>query len=219
MNENTGAAHPRPLARRIAERRLQLGLSENALATRAGMSPRCPRQLIEVGPDFDPGGLVRIAASLGLTYQELSEGRADPPPGQTGPGPPPVLARLTTAECWDRLGPHGLGRIALAAGPGPAVFPVNYAVDAGTVVYHTATEGACAPEAGAAVAFEVDLVDDQNSAGWSVLISGTAERVEGPAAIRHLAERHAAEPWAGGDRPLWIRIRPDTVTGRRTKTI
>lgn len=183
------------------------------------MSPRYLQQLLEAGPDFDPGGLAQIATSLGVTYQELLEGRADPPPGQTGPAPRPVLVHLTTAECWDKLGTRGVGRVALPAQPGPAVLPVNYAVDAGTIVYRTEPRGAAAPETGAAVSFEVDRVDDRTSQAWSVLVTGFAERVEDPATMRHLTERHAAEPWAGGNRPLWIRIRPDTVTGRRVTTM
>lgn len=58
-------------------------------------------------------------------------------------------------------------------------------------------------------------MDERLSQGWSVLISGTAERVDDPAAVRALAARAATEPWAGGDRPLWIRVRPGNVTGRR----
>jgi len=223
VNQNTGAVRPGTdplaLARHIADRRMQLGLSENALANRSGMSPRYLRQLLEIGPDFDPGGMGRIAAALDLSSEELLEGRADPPPGQSGPGSRPVLARLTTAECWDKLGTHGVGRVALPARPAPTVFPVNYAIDADTIVYRTAPRVSAAPETGAGVSFEVDRVDDQHSAGWSVLVTGTAERIEDPAAMRHFSERHVAQPWAGGDRPLWIRIRPGTVTGRRITTM
>lgn len=223
MNEGAEAGRPQVnqdvLARRIAERRAQLGLSEEALAREASMSPRYLGQLIEEGPDFDSGGLLRIAAALDLTYQELLDGRRDPPPGQTEPGPRPVLVHLTVHECWDKLGTHGVGRIALPVQPGPAVFPVNYAVDAGSIVFRTAPRGPAAPETGAALSFQADRMDDRLGQGWSVLVTGTAERIDDPAAVRRLAQRHAAQPWAGGDRPLWIRIRPDTVTGRRIATM
>lgn len=219
MTDSTGTGSPRTdprlLARHIAERRVQLGLSENALATRAGMSPRYLQQLLAAGPEFDPGGLDRIATSLDLTDQELLAGHADPPPGRTGPGSRPVPARLTTAECWDRLATRGVGRVALPARPGPAVFPVNYAVDAGTIVYRTAPRGSAAPESGATLSFEVDRVDDRVSEGWSVLVTGTAEHIDDPATTRHLVGLHAGQPWAGGSRHLWIRIRPGTVSGRR----
>jgi len=206
---------PEDLARRIAERRAQLGLGPDAVARQAGMSPRYMEQLIEAGPDFDSGGFLRIAAALGLTYRELLEGRSDPPPGQTGPGPRPVLVRLTPHECWDRLGTHGVGRVALPVRPAPAVFPVNYAVDSHSIVYRTTPRGPAAPETGAAVSFQVDRTDDRLSQGWSVLLTGSAERVEDPAVVSRLDEQETAQSWAGGERPLWIRIRPDTVTGRR----
>jgi nitroimidazol reductase NimA-like FMN-containing flavoprotein (pyridoxamine 5'-phosphate oxidase superfamily) len=210
---------PGAIERRIAERRRQLGLSEDDLAAAASMAPRYLQHLLEAGPDFDPGGFVRIAVALHLTYQELVEGRGDLPPGQTGPGAQPVLARLTVEECWDKLGIRGMGRLALPIEPGPAVFPVNYGVDARSIVYRTVPGGAAAPETGASVSFQVDRIDEHLAQGWSVLVTGTAERVEDPAAVRHLAQEHTAEPWAGGERSLWIRIRPDTVSGRRITTM
>lgn len=137
-----GRSDPEAVARRVARERTRLGLSEHALAGQAAMSPRYLRHLMDAGPDFDPGGFVRIAAALGLTYRELVDGRGDRAAGQAGPQPRPVLVRLTTAECWDLLGTHGVGHLALPADPAPAVFPVNFAVDAGTVVHRTAPGGA-----------------------------------------------------------------------------
>lgn len=219
MNANAGpdagATVPGTIARRIGRRRAALGLSESALATQAGMTPRYFQHLLVQGPDFDPGGFLRIAAALQMTYHELLEGRSDPPPGQSAPAPRPALLRLTTAECWDRLGARGVGRVALPVQPGPAVFPVNYAVEARSILYRTANGGPAAPEAGARVSFQVDRVDDRLSQGWSVLITGVAQHIEHPATVRRLTEHFAVEPWAGGDRPLWIRIEPGEVTGRR----
>ncbi|WP_329139208.1 pyridoxamine 5'-phosphate oxidase family protein [Streptomyces sp. NBC_01476] len=210
---------PATVIRRVRERRKQLGMSENALATEAGMAPPYLRRLLESDTDFDPGGLVRVAAALGLTYEELLRGRSDPPPGQTGAAPRPVLIRLAESECWDRLGAHGVGRVAIPVRPGPAVLPVNYAVDAGTIVYRTAAQGAAAPDTGTAVSFQVDRIDDRLSQGWSVLVTGTAERISDPDTAGRLAAEHDVEPWAGGDRPLWMRIRPDGITGRRIGTM
>lgn len=205
-----------PIVRRIAERRAELGLSESALSTRAAMSPRYLQHLLDAGPDFDPGGLVRVAAALDLTYQELLEGRREPP-GRSEAGARPVLAQLSTAECWDKLGGHGVGRVAMPVQPGPAVLPVNYLVDEGTIVYRTTPGGPAQPAPGEGVSFQVDQIDDHLSRGWSVLLTGTAEHVEDGAEADRLAER-APEPWAGGDRPVWIRVRPKSVTGRRIHT-
>ncbi|MDH6144317.1 nitroimidazol reductase NimA-like FMN-containing flavoprotein (pyridoxamine 5'-phosphate oxidase superfamily) [Kitasatospora sp. GP30] len=211
--------NPRPapadVARRIAERSAQLGLTEGQLANQAGMAPRYLRQLVEADTGFDPSGLLRVAAALHLTYQELLEGRRDPPSGQGGAPSRPVLVRLTTSECWDKLGTHGVGRVVLLALPAPLAFPVNYTVDAETVVYRTTPHGAAAAESGAAVSFQVDHIDDHLRRGWSVLITGTAHHVNDPDTVRQLDQLPGTEPWAGGDRPLWVSVAPDQITGRR----
>ncbi|MFD0263255.1 helix-turn-helix domain-containing protein [Kitasatospora indigofera] len=225
MNSRTDGSAPPPsgpdpahIARRIAERRNRLDLTEDDLATRAGMAPSYLRHLVQAGPDFDRAGFLRIAAALGLSYPELLEGRSDRPPGHGGAPTHPVLVHLGDEECWDRIGARGVGRIALPARTGPMVVPVNYLADAGTLVYRTDPHGAAAPEPGAAVSFQVDRVDDRLTRGWSVLVTGTADHVHDPAEVERLQQLETAYgtlPWAGGERPLWVRITPEQVTGRR----
>ncbi|MFF2747241.1 helix-turn-helix domain-containing protein [Kitasatospora sp. NPDC058048] len=209
---------PAVVARRIAERREQLGLGEEALAHRASMAPRYLRCLLEAGPSFDPGGFVRIAAALDSTPEELVSGRADAPPGQGGPGPRPRLLDLTEQECWQLVGDHGIGRIALPVEPGPVVLPVNYVVDRGSFAYRTGEHGAASPEEGAAVSFQVDHIDEYLGRGWSVLALGPAHYVDDPVELERLAGLPGAAPWAGGDRPRWVRIRPEEVSGRQLVT-
>ncbi len=202
------------VARRIVERRDELGLNEQVLAYRAAMAPQYLRHLLEAGPAFDPAAFVRIAAALRTTWPALLEGRPDAPPGQSDPGPRPLLFHLTEPECWGLIGTRGVGRIALNAEPGPAVFPVNYAVDARTIVYRTAPRAAAPPD-GAKVSFQVDHIDDHLRQGWSCLILGEARHVDDPAESERLSALPGTTPWAGGHRALWVRIRPDEITGRR----
>ncbi|MFI8454668.1 helix-turn-helix domain-containing protein [Kitasatospora sp. NPDC085464] len=209
---------PAVVARRIAERREQLGLGEEELARRAAMAPRYLRHLLEAGPGFDPGGFVRIAAALGSSTDELLSGRADAPPGHGGPGPRPQLENLTEAECWELVGTHGIGRIGLPVEPGPVVLPVNYVVDRASFAYRTGARHATAPEEGAAVSFQVDHIDEYLGRGWSVLALGPAHYVDDPGELERLDGLVGAAPWAGGDRRLWVRIRPEEVTGRRLVT-
>ncbi|MEU7059149.1 pyridoxamine 5'-phosphate oxidase family protein [Streptomyces sp. NPDC046197] len=215
MNENTAGPADRELEHRIEVRLKQLGLTESELAAEASMSPRYFRHLIESGADFDPGGFLRIAAVLGMTYQELLEGRSDAPAGRGGAAQHPVLVKLTAKECWERLGTHGIGRVALPAHPGPSVFPVNYIVDGTTVLYRTDPQGAAVAEPGGEVSFQVDHVDECRRVGWSVLIAGTAEHVADPETVQRLTEQSFSEPWAGGLRNLWIRVVPAEISGRR----
>ncbi|MFD7415210.1 pyridoxamine 5'-phosphate oxidase family protein [Kitasatospora purpeofusca] len=63
--------------------------------------------------------------------------------------------------------------------------------------------------------FQIDHLDDRLSEGWSVLMVGTAQHVEDVDEQERLLGLAGATPWAGGSRPLWVRVVPDEVTGRR----
>ncbi|MFI6151311.1 pyridoxamine 5'-phosphate oxidase family protein [Kitasatospora sp. NPDC051170] len=213
--------HPDPVgvARRILERCRQLGLSEQVLCQRAAMAPSYLRLLLQSGPEFDPDAFVRIATALGTTWPELaSDHRPDAPPGQAGPGSRPMLRHLTEPECWELIGTHGVGRIGLPGGPAPVVLPVNYVVDVRTIAYRTTPGGAAAPPEGSPVSFQVDHIDDRRIRGWSVLLHGEAHRIEDPEEEQRLSTLPGATPWAGGSRPLWVRIRSNEITGRRIGT-
>ncbi|MCU7821269.1 helix-turn-helix domain-containing protein [Kitasatospora sp. DSM 101779] len=214
-----GEPDPTEIARRIDERRDALGLSEAELAAKAGMATRYLQHLAEAGPAFDPGGFLRLASALGLSHRELVEGGTDRPPGQGRAPEHPVLVQLGVRECWERIGDHGVGRVALPAGPGPAVLPVNYVVDARTIAYRTTPHSAAAPDTGTTLSFQIDRIDEKLSRGWSVLLAGTAEHVTTHEEIERLNRHPGSEPWAGGDNPLWIRIRPTRVTGRRVGSL
>ncbi len=95
------------------------------------------------------------------------------------------------------------------------VLPVNYVVDQGSFAFRTGTQHAAAPEEGTAVSFQVDHIDEYLGRGWSVLALGAAHYVDAPEELERLAGLPGAAPWAGGDRPRWVRIRPAEITGRR----
>lgn len=67
---------------------------------------------------------------------------------------------------------------------------------------------------GAAVAFEVDGVNNVHRTGWSVLIRGTAEPVTDHSELERL-RRLPLVPRAPGAKPHYVRIRHDEVSGRR----
>jgi nitroimidazol reductase NimA-like FMN-containing flavoprotein (pyridoxamine 5'-phosphate oxidase superfamily) len=103
-------------------------------------------------------------------------------------------------------------------GNGPQIFPVNYALVEGEVVYRTRTNGPLAMKDGHSLGFEVDHLDEVMSRGWSVLIAGRAERITDPEIAQHLSGHVLLQPWAGGERELFIRVHPERVTGRRIVT-
>ncbi|MFI8242267.1 helix-turn-helix domain-containing protein [Streptomyces sp. NPDC085866] len=221
MNERTRAntATEAPLGdlgRRLAARRIQLGLTRRETAARAGMAPSYLRYLEEY-PGAMPGTglLMTLAKALETTVTELTGGTVDLPPGIGHAGPAPKFTRLRTGECRALLATHGVGRLAVPTAAGPVIVPVNYSVVDGAIVFRTERGATPALAMGCQVAFEVDRIDDAFSQGWSVLVRGPAHAVTDPQEQRRLTEGAHSTPWAGGSRNLWVRIDPFTVTGRR----
>jgi hypothetical protein len=98
------------------------------------------------------------------------------------------------------------------------VRPVNFAVVANTIVIRTAEGTAVDGHAHEQVGFEVDHLDEALSQGWSVLVRGRAHRVAHPAELNIVRRDAAIWPWPGGDRDVYVRIVPDTITGRRIES-
>jgi len=63
------------------------------------------------------------------------------------------------------------------------------------------------------VSFEVDHIDDALGAGWSVLVYATCEHLDA-AEVARAADVLPLEPWAGGSRDRWLRLRSRSVVGR-----
>jgi len=134
-----------------------------------------------------------------------------------------VIEELDEDESLRLISAGGIGRIAYQSRFGPAVLPVNYKWYDGAVVFRTARHSALDEDlqtriAGGdyLVAFEIDDYDTAGRQGWSVMLQGPAHHVESEEA-RERAKQAGVEPWAPGDRELFLRIVPHRVTGRRIK--
>jgi nitroimidazol reductase NimA-like FMN-containing flavoprotein (pyridoxamine 5'-phosphate oxidase superfamily) len=127
------------------------------------------------------------------------------------------LEKLTRTECRNLLGRGGIGRIVFYDPRGPVALPVNYRMAGDDIVFRTAAlsslRGARYTER---VSFEVDHIDDAMRQGWSVLVTGSAREVHDADELREL-EGLGVEPWAGEERPVYLRIEPKTVSGRRIR--
>jgi uncharacterized protein len=66
----------------------------------------------------------------------------------------------------------------------------------------------------APVSFEIDGIDQLQRTGWSVIVSGRALQVVDPSELDELHQTPLL-PWAPGDRSQYVRITPESVTGRR----
>ena len=159
--------------------------------------------------------MLRLAGALETTVSELTGGEAELPPGFGQAGRAPQLMELSRSECIRLLSTHGVGKLAVPAAEGPLIVPVNYSVVDGAIVFRTERGATPSLASGCQVAFEVDRIDDTFSRGWSVLVRGPARAVTDPDEQRRLETGAYSAPWAGGRRDLWVRIDPQTVTGRR----
>ncbi|MEU1460560.1 pyridoxamine 5'-phosphate oxidase family protein [Streptomyces sp. NPDC005727] len=204
------------IGRRVAVERRRRGLSREETAGRARMSPDYLAHLEEHPADPTLATLVRLADALGTTVAVLRGRGADLPPGQGHALLHPHLRDLGPEACRALLSTHGVGRVAVTAPDGrPAVVPVNYEIVDDAIAFRTTPGSVPAAAVGTDVAFEVDHLDEALSQGWSVLAVGPARAVTDPDAARRLAGGAYGEPWAGGERELWVSIRPTRLTGRR----
>jgi nitroimidazol reductase NimA-like FMN-containing flavoprotein (pyridoxamine 5'-phosphate oxidase superfamily) len=208
---------PGEVGRRVAQRRRDLGLSREQLAERAGMAPAYVEYLEDQWARVPLPSVARIALALNTTVDELQGGAVELPPGQRRPAAHPSLETLNERECRRHLSAGGVGRFVFTTQRGPVAVPVNYRMLEGDVVFRTA-EGTSLTSASDTepVSFEVDRVDEAMSEGWSVLVTGRVRRVS-PDELRQI-EKLGLEPWAGGQRSVYLRLEPHEVTGRRIQT-
>ena len=130
---------------------------------------------------------------------------------------PDRLDTLTVDECLELLASHHFGRVAVDDEEGPAVLPVNYVLDRGSVVFRTdegtKLEAAARRER---IGFEVDHVDEAARSGWSVLVRGKAEEITDPDELERV-RRLPLEPFAGGERHRYVRLLSSSISGRRIR--
>ena len=125
-----------------------------------------------------------------------------------------AITKLAPSECAALLGTTEVGRLAITLGGEPEIFPVNYVIDDGDVVFVTAegTKLAAALTAGI-VAFETDAYDEPSGEAWSVVVKGHA--VEVPMYDRPDEGAFGLLSWNETAKSRFVRIVGDEVTGRR----
>jgi len=126
-----------------------------------------------------------------------------------------LARRMDEDECLLLLEAEDVGRLAIVQGQVPAIFPINYVLDGGDIVFRTAPGTKVTHGPRALAAFEIDGFDREHRTGWSVVVVGALE-VVAPHDGAHLArhEQLPVAPWAGGRRDILMRLVPGTITGR-----
>jgi transcriptional regulator with XRE-family HTH domain len=203
------------LGRRIATRRTELHLTIEQVADRAGMAPDY-LDYVEHAPTvgLSAAGLTRLSLALETPIGDLLGGTRDRAPGGGGAAPNPVLTKIDRDQCEALLRSGGVGRIAFRASGQLVVFPVNFRMLDGDVVFRSEDDGAVGRLApNEPVSFEIDHLDDAMSEGWSVLATGTVHVVGEPDELRQV-QALGIEPWAGGDRHTYFRLSVTALTGR-----
>jgi AcrR family transcriptional regulator len=202
------------LARRIAHRRTELGMSVQEVAAAAGIDPGY-LTYFEGSSEarLSAGTLLLIALALETTPIALSGGEIDRSPGHGRVVRHPVLEVLNQKQCVAHLAAGGVGRIVFSSARGPVAVPVNFEYTEGEVIISTDVAKSSLLESQGTVGFEIDRVDEAMREGWSVLVTGRIRRIDDPDEILRLASLDL-EAWAGGDRRALIALRPDEVSGR-----
>jgi hypothetical protein len=121
---------------------------------------------------------------------------------------------LSEAESWTLLREAVVGRLAVIVDDRPDIFPINHLVDHGTVVFRTAAGTKLAGTVGHWVAYEVDGYDLQTGSAWSVVVKGSAQEVKRLYDVLEVVELPLF-PWHSTPKPHFIRIEPDSISGRR----
>jgi nitroimidazol reductase NimA-like FMN-containing flavoprotein (pyridoxamine 5'-phosphate oxidase superfamily) len=129
------------------------------------------------------------------------------------------MLELERPECLRLLAATGFGRIVISVPDWdhPVIRPVNYVFDepSQSVLIRSApgTKLHAVLRSPRAV-FEIDGAHPDGRIGWSVIISGMAEEITNQAELRRVQQLDL-EPLAPGYQGHWIRIRTNTVSGRR----
>lgn len=124
------------------------------------------------------------------------------------------LVDVSVDECWELLATMQFARLAWNSGSGPILLPVNFMVHGREIWMRTTAYSTIAEQVDESpIAVEVDDVDRETHVGWSVLLRGRAEVIYHEEQVPEGVD--ALHTWPSGARPLWVRLRPDIVTGRR----
>ncbi len=125
---------------------------------------------------------------------------------------------LDRDRCLELLASGNVGRVAVIAGREPVIFPVNYALHDGNILFRTATGTKLQSVVwGTRVSFEIDDLDPIEREGWSVVAVGPADEVRSRQDVARLAEATGLEAWAGGEHEHWISVTPERLSGRRLR--
>lgn len=122
-------------------------------------------------------------------------------------------SELSVSECWALARSVPIGRLAVVVAGEPDIFPVNHVVDHGTIVIRTGPGTKLTAAEHQTVAFEIDGYDASRAEAWSVVVKGVARSVGGLHDMIDVLQLPVF-PWQEGRKPCFVRIEPNSITGR-----
>ncbi|MET0467861.1 MAG: pyridoxamine 5'-phosphate oxidase family protein [Aeromicrobium sp.] len=127
------------------------------------------------------------------------------------------ISTLTPEVCMELLTTTTVGRLAFVDDGVPQLVLVNFALLDGAIYFRTLPDGYLSRLARGdhPVAFGVDSHDDVFRRGWNVTVKGTVAQVEDRATINKVLSHDRLNPWAGGVRPMVMRVTINSIDGRR----
>lgn len=129
------------------------------------------------------------------------------------------LEILHLGDMFRLLATAAIGRVGFMADDEVAVLPVRFLIDGQDVVFRTYVGSKLSKiEVGHYACFEVDSYDAAARTGWSVVARGLVEKESEASCARLDAPGvESVESWGGtAQERMWMRIRPTSITGRRT---
>lgn len=120
---------------------------------------------------------------------------------------------LAAHECWNLLRGAPFGRLALCIQGEPEIFPINFVVDHGSIVFRTAEGTKSRFSERAAAAFETDGDLDDGALVWSVVVKGHAATIDRTPELLATVQL-PLHPWEAGRKDRFMRLVPETISGR-----
>ena len=123
-----------------------------------------------------------------------------------------LVTELDSGQCWAALSRADLGRLIVLDDGIIEVFPINYLVSGESILFRSAPgTKMLAVTRNPEVTFEVD--GEEGRVGWSVVLRGTAERLDDDDEIREsgLLGLRSASPV---EKNNFVRVSATSITGR-----
>jgi len=126
------------------------------------------------------------------------------------------MTELSATQCREYLDRGGVGRLAFPTPDGLRIVPLNFCTNADAIVFRTVADSELGTYGeGVDAVFEIDEIDHEAEAGWSVVAFGRIERPSESDEVWDIRGWRNPTPWSGDHRNFHLKLRWNRLTGRR----